>query len=51
MTHRPPAHLDRFGLDLYLPGEKRIANLVRLLDEGLADRFMLSHDASCHIDW
>ncbi|MFF3579401.1 phosphotriesterase family protein [Streptomyces mirabilis] len=43
--------MDRFGLDLYLPGEKRIANLVRLLDEGLADRLMLSRDASYHIDW
>ncbi|MGW1504327.1 phosphotriesterase family protein [Streptomyces mirabilis] len=45
--------MDRFGLDLYLylPGEQRIANLVRLLDEGLDDRLMLSHDASCHIDW
>ncbi|MFF3660248.1 phosphotriesterase family protein [Streptomyces olivochromogenes] len=43
--------MDRFGPDPYPPGEKRIANLVRLLDEGLADRRMLSHDASCHIDW
>ncbi|MCT9112913.1 phosphotriesterase-related protein [Streptomyces mirabilis] len=41
----------RFGLGLYLPGEKRIANLVRLLDEGLADQLMLSDDASCHSDW
>jgi len=43
--------MDRFGLDLYLPGDQRVANVVRLVGEGLADRLMLSHDASCHIDW
>jgi predicted metal-dependent phosphotriesterase family hydrolase len=42
--------MDRFGLDLYMPGEQRVTNLVRLVDEGLADRLMLSHDASCPID-
>jgi phosphotriesterase-related protein len=36
---------------LYLPGEQRIANIVRLIGEGLAERLTLSHDASCHIDW
>jgi phosphotriesterase-related protein len=43
--------MDRFGLDPYLPGEQRVANVVRLVGEGLAGRLMLSHDYSCHIDW
>ncbi|MEZ0115441.1 putative metal-dependent phosphotriesterase family hydrolase [Catenulispora sp. EB89] len=46
-----PVGMDRLGLDLYLPGEQRIANLVKLVGEGLAGRLTLSHDASCHIDW
>jgi phosphotriesterase-related protein len=43
--------LDRFGLDIFLPTEERVATVATLLGEGLADRIMLSHDASCHIDW
>jgi phosphotriesterase-related protein len=43
--------MDRFGLDLLLPGDARIATVARLAEQGLADRMMLSHDASCHIDW
>jgi phosphotriesterase-related protein len=43
--------MDRFGLDLLLPGDARIATVARLAEDGLADRMMLAHDASCHIDW
>ncbi|WP_328806348.1 phosphotriesterase family protein [Streptacidiphilus fuscans] len=43
--------MDRFGLDLLLPGDARVATVARLAEEGLAERMMLSHDASCHIDW
>ncbi|MFJ3903984.1 phosphotriesterase [Streptomyces sp. NPDC090025] len=43
--------MDRFGLDLLLPGDQRVATVAALAGEGLADRMVLSHDASCHIDW
>lgn len=43
--------MDRFGLDLLLPGDERVATVAKLADAGLADRMVLSHDASCHIDW
>jgi phosphotriesterase-related protein len=40
--------LDRFGLDYFLPHEKRLAVLEQLIAEGYSDRLVLSHDASCH---
>ncbi len=40
--------LDRFGLDFYLPHERRLDVLVTLAGQGYADRMVLSHDASCH---
>ncbi|MFD0439983.1 phosphotriesterase family protein [Streptomyces chartreusis] len=43
--------MDRFGLDIYLPMDQRVATVATLVEEGLADRIMLSHDASCHMDW
>ncbi|RSM77324.1 phosphotriesterase [Kibdelosporangium aridum] len=43
--------MDRFGLDVMLSYEKRVAIVATLAAEGLSDRMMLSHDASCHIDW
>ncbi|WP_019808351.1 phosphotriesterase family protein [Saccharomonospora halophila] len=43
--------MDRFGLDPLLPTEQRVATVAALVDEGLADRMVLAHDASCHIDW
>ncbi|MEZ3160946.1 phosphotriesterase-related protein [Microbacterium sp. BWT-B31] len=43
--------MDRFGLDIFLPDDQRIATVATLVDEGYADRLMLSQDASCHIDW
>ena len=43
--------MDRFGLDIFNPGEQRIATVVALAARGYADRMVLSHDASCFIDY
>ncbi|GAA2351274.1 phosphotriesterase [Saccharopolyspora halophila] len=43
--------MDRFGLDVLLPTDDRVATIARLAGEGLAERMVLAHDASCHIDW
>jgi len=43
--------MDRFGIDLILPFEERVATVVALCEQGYADRMVLSHDASCYIDW
>ncbi|SFG71071.1 hypothetical protein [Streptomyces mirabilis] len=42
--------MDRFGPDVLLPTDQRVA-VATLARQGLADRMVLSHDASCHIDW
>lgn len=42
--------LDRFGLDYYLPLERRVATVVALCRRGLAERIVLSSDAACHLD-
>jgi phosphotriesterase-related protein len=39
--------MDRFGLDLMLPFEDRVATVVALCEQGYAERMVLSHDASC----
>lgn len=43
--------MDRFGLDIVLESDTRVATVGQLVHEGFADRIVLSHDASCHIDW
>ena len=43
--------MDRFGLDVLLPSDQRVATVAALAGQGFADRLVLSHDASCHIDW
>jgi phosphotriesterase-related protein len=43
--------MDRFGLDIYNPTESRIDTIVTLAELGYADRMVLSHDASCYIDY
>ena len=43
--------MDRFGLDLFNPTADRVETIARLAAEGYADRMVLSHDASCYIDW
>jgi phosphotriesterase-related protein len=42
--------MDRFGLDQFLPTEKRVEVLARLCAEGYAGRMVLSHDANCWTD-
>jgi phosphotriesterase-related protein len=42
--------MDRFGLDHFLPTEKRVEVLARLCAEGYAARMVLSHDANCWTD-
>jgi phosphotriesterase-related protein len=43
--------MDRFGLDMLLPFADRVSTIAKLCRAGLWDRMVLSHDASCHIDW
>jgi len=43
--------MDRFGLDLLLPFEQRVATVAALCERGYAGSMVLSHDASCYIDW
>jgi phosphotriesterase-related protein len=43
--------MDRFGVDVLLPFDDRVNTVVALCAEGYAERMVLSHDASCFIDW
>jgi phosphotriesterase-related protein len=43
--------LDRFGLDSFLSFEDRIATLVALIERGYLSSIVISHDASCFIDF
>lgn len=43
--------MDRFGLDIYNPTDQRVATIVSLVEQGYAERMVLSHDASCYIDY
>ncbi|WP_433286058.1 phosphotriesterase family protein [Pseudonocardia sp. CA-142604] len=43
--------MDRFGMDLLLPFEDRVQVVATLCERGFADRMVLSHDASCYMDW
>ena len=43
--------MDRFGVDIYLTTEKRVATIARLCELGYAGQMVLSHDASCYFDW
>jgi phosphotriesterase-related protein len=43
--------MDRFGLDMVLPTEKRVGVIVELCQAGYAEQMVLSHDACCHIDF
>jgi phosphotriesterase-related protein len=42
--------MDRFGLDFFLPEEKRIATIAKLCQLGRAERMVLSHDAMVYFD-
>lgn len=43
--------MDRFGLDVFASTDARVATIVELAQRGYADNMVLSHDASCRIDW
>ncbi len=43
--------MDRFGLEMMLPTEKRVSTLAELCRRGRAEQMVLSHDACCHIDF
>jgi phosphotriesterase-related protein len=43
--------MDRFGIDHLATFQERSDLVVELCRRGLAGRMVLSHDASCHIDW
>ncbi|HEY1587636.1 MAG TPA: phosphotriesterase [Polyangia bacterium] len=43
--------LDRYGLEMYLPIDKRNATAIELLRRGNAERLMISQDFCASIDW
>ncbi|MEO5901991.1 MAG: phosphotriesterase-related protein [Ilumatobacteraceae bacterium] len=43
--------MDRFGIDGYLTTPQRVAVIAEMCSRGYADRMVLSHDASCYLDW
>jgi phosphotriesterase-related protein len=43
--------LDRYGLDLFLPTDRRNATVLALLERGYVDRMFLSQDYCSSIDW
>jgi phosphotriesterase-related protein len=43
--------LDRFGIEMYLPMDRRIPTTLALLERGYADRMFLSADSCASIDW
>lgn len=43
--------MDRFGIDMFLPTDKRVATIAKLCSMGYAGQMVLSHDAACHFGW
>jgi phosphotriesterase-related protein len=43
--------MDRYGLELFLPRERRDATVLALLERGYADRMMISQDYCATLDW
>jgi phosphotriesterase-related protein len=43
--------MDRYGLDILLPTERRNWTVAELCRRGYADRMFLSQDSCCTIDW
>jgi phosphotriesterase-related protein len=43
--------MDRYGLELFLPIERRNATVTALLERGYADRMLLSQDYCATLDW
>jgi phosphotriesterase-related protein len=43
--------LDRYGIEMYLPTERRNATTLALLERGHAERMFLSADSCASLDW
>jgi len=43
--------MDRFGVDIFLPTDKRVATIAKMCELGYAEKMVLSHDASCYFGW
>ncbi|HEX2161379.1 MAG TPA: hypothetical protein VHF88_06105 [Thermoleophilaceae bacterium] len=43
--------MDRYGIEMYLPTERRNATVLTLLERDYADRMFLSADSCASIDW
>jgi phosphotriesterase-related protein len=43
--------MDRYGLDIFLPTDKRNATVIELCKRGHANRMTLSQDACATMDW
>jgi phosphotriesterase-related protein len=43
--------MDRYGLELYLPYDRRQATVLALLERGYAERMFLAADSCATIDW
>jgi phosphotriesterase-related protein len=43
--------LDRFGIEMYLPFDRRIPTTLALLERGYAERMFISADACVTLDW
>jgi phosphotriesterase-related protein len=43
--------MDRFGLDIFLPTDRRVSTIAQLCELGHAGRMVLSQDAAVYMDW
>ena len=43
--------MDRFGIDIFLPTDRRVATVAKLCEMGYAAKMVLSHDAACYFEW
>ncbi len=43
--------MDRYGLEIFLPMERRNATVIALLERGYAERMFLSQDFCATLDW
>ena len=51
LARGPFIGMDRYGLEMFFPIEKRNATVTALLERGYADRMFLSQDYCATIDW
>ena len=45
------AGMDRYGLDVFCPSERRNEVVAALCERGYGDRLMLAHDSCATLDW